>query len=239
MVADGSWKLLGASSSPAYRFFDWLRSRVNHRLSRFLARELSGRRECRVLEAGSGPGGATSLLRRAPAVACAAALDWDHDALRAGRRRDASLTAVVADLARMPFGDSSFDLVWNSSTLEHLPNAELALREMARVCKPGGLVFVGVPYRWGPLGLQRLVARTAVGRWIGRPQGRRELDRLLRRAGLRPAGSFVYGLRLFVGATGRRAAAVAMTAVIAATMVATTSTLRHAVVETPAETSQA
>lgn len=45
-----------------------------------------------------------------------------------------------ADLLKLPFEDSTFDVVCTSQVLIHIPNAPAALREMRRVCKPGGFV---------------------------------------------------------------------------------------------------
>ncbi|KRE38867.1 hypothetical protein ASG73_00385 [Janibacter sp. Soil728] len=58
------------------------------------------------------------------------------------------LRATRADAISLPFGDSTFDAAWSMSTLMHLPDNDfgLALRELARVVRPGGLVEIGV---WG------------------------------------------------------------------------------------------
>jgi SAM-dependent methyltransferase len=43
------------------------------------------------------------------------------------------------DGAEIPFEDAHFDLVINNQVMEHVPNLDEALREIARVLKPGGL----------------------------------------------------------------------------------------------------
>lgn len=45
------------------------------------------------------------------------------------------------DAARMAFDDGSFDLVYSSAVMEHVHDPAGAFREMARVVKPGGIVF--------------------------------------------------------------------------------------------------
>ena len=45
-----------------------------------------------------------------------------------------------------PFEDSSFDQIYLDNTLEHLDNVILVMEEIHRICKPGGLVKVIVPY---------------------------------------------------------------------------------------------
>jgi SAM-dependent methyltransferase len=46
---------------------------------------------------------------------------------------------------RLPFADSSFDIVYNKSFLEHLETPDMFLREARRVLKPGGLLLCLVP----------------------------------------------------------------------------------------------
>ena len=47
-----------------------------------------------------------------------------------------------ADVLSLPYNDQSFDVVMAAHVLEHLPNPRRALKEMIRVLKPGGMVFV-------------------------------------------------------------------------------------------------
>ncbi|WP_432817121.1 class I SAM-dependent methyltransferase [Sulfitobacter sp. JB4-11] len=49
-----------------------------------------------------------------------------------------------ADVLSLPYDDQSFDVVMAAHVLEHLPDPKRALREMVRVLKPGGVVFVCV-----------------------------------------------------------------------------------------------
>jgi SAM-dependent methyltransferase len=52
---------------------------------------------------------------------------------------------VVGDAVRTPFRDASFDLVIASHVLEHLYDPLSALKEYARLLRPGGRPSVGVP----------------------------------------------------------------------------------------------
>ncbi len=47
-----------------------------------------------------------------------------------------------ADILSIPYADASFDFVMAAHVLEHLPEPLCALKEMARVLKPGGILFV-------------------------------------------------------------------------------------------------
>jgi SAM-dependent methyltransferase len=42
----------------------------------------------------------------------------------------------------LPFEDDSFDAIWTITVLEHIPDPERALREMRRVLKHGGILFL-------------------------------------------------------------------------------------------------
>jgi ubiquinone/menaquinone biosynthesis C-methylase UbiE len=61
----------------------------------------------------------------------------------------AHAAAVAADATRLPFPDGWFDAVIVAELLEHVPNDTAALREIARVLRPGGALAVTVP-AWLP-----------------------------------------------------------------------------------------
>ncbi len=43
----------------------------------------------------------------------------------------------------LPFADASIDVVTMNSALHHIPNPQLILLEIARILRPGGLLFIG------------------------------------------------------------------------------------------------
>ncbi len=56
-----------------------------------------------------------------------------------------NLTVTVADVRKLPLPDASIDLALSNYCLHHVPDAEklVALREMARVLRPGGRLVFG------------------------------------------------------------------------------------------------
>ncbi len=59
---------------------------------------------------------------------------------------------------RLPYEDGRFDAVVSRYVFEHLPDPEWTARELARVTKSGGWVFVITPNKWGYVALvSRLV----------------------------------------------------------------------------------
>ncbi len=197
-MGDKSWQL-GAPGSLTYRLYDALRNQLNGKLVSYLRGRGINHGKCKVLEAGSGPAFASSILAQDKRVELCVAVDLDIEALHEARRRDPGLCLVVADVRNLPFKTETFDLSWNSSTVEHLPIPCTAVSEMARVTRKGGKVFVGVPNVYGPLGFERWIRETSVGIWIGQTFTGSELKEVLMQSGLKPQHSLFYFFRFFVG----------------------------------------
>lgn len=87
-----------------------------------------------VLEVGVGEGEVFDRVRaRWPDVPYAA-IDLPDPELAADWRRR-GLAGMFADIGRLPFPDDTFDLVLAIEVLEHVPDPEAALAEMARVAR--------------------------------------------------------------------------------------------------------
>ena len=98
------------------------------------------------------------------------------------------LYAAAADVRALPFSDASFDAIYSMGTIEHFEETEQAVREMARILKPGGHAIVGVPNRHDPF-LRPLLARLlqTVGLYAygdEKSYSRRALRKMLERSGL-------------------------------------------------------
>lgn len=46
------------------------------------------------------------------------------------------------NMEAMTYADNFFDVVYCINALDHTPNAKVAVKEMIRVCRPGGLVYI-------------------------------------------------------------------------------------------------
>jgi ubiquinone/menaquinone biosynthesis C-methylase UbiE len=98
-----------------------------------------------VLDVPCGGGLALRGLRKGQHVRYVAA-DISPDMLARARRRAAALGRediefTEADIERMPFDDSEFDVCLCFNGLHCLPDPSAALREIARCLKPGGRIL--------------------------------------------------------------------------------------------------
>jgi demethylmenaquinone methyltransferase / 2-methoxy-6-polyprenyl-1,4-benzoquinol methylase len=93
-----------------------------------------------VLDLGAGTGVSTEELTRSGAYAVGA--DLSLGMLAAGRRRRPDVPLLAGDALALPFADASFDAVTISFALRNVVDTAAALREMARVTRPGGRLVV-------------------------------------------------------------------------------------------------
>ena len=149
-----------------------------------------------VLDVGCGPGTISVDLARRVAPGRVLALDSAADVVDAARAEaDASgldnLEVRVGDVNALGLDDGTFDVVHAHQVLQHVGRPVDALREMRRVCRPGGVVAArDSTYRamtWSP-------AEPSLDRWLevycavaeansGEPDAGRHLERWAREAG--------------------------------------------------------
>ncbi len=59
---------------------------------------------------------------------------------------DQSGIDIICDITAIPVPDASFDAILCAEVLEHVPEPELALREFARILRPGGTLILTAPF---------------------------------------------------------------------------------------------
>jgi SAM-dependent methyltransferase len=108
---------------------------------------------CDVLEVGSGAGQCSRWVRSQGGRAVG--LDLSHRQLQHSRRLDehtgVAVPAVLGTATHLPFRDASFDVVFSSfGALQFVAEIERAVREAARVLRPGGRFAFSIthPTRW-------------------------------------------------------------------------------------------
>lgn len=92
----------------------------------------------RVLDLAAGTG--VSTVELAASGAYCVACDFSMGMLRAGSGR--GVPRVAGDALRLPFADAAFDAVTISFGLRNVAEPGQALRELARVTRPGGRLVV-------------------------------------------------------------------------------------------------
>jgi SAM-dependent methyltransferase len=125
-----------------------------------------------VVDVGGGSGYFTAEFRRRGAQAYL----FEPDVRELGEK--APEGAVVADGYLLPLSDGAADVTFSSNVLEHVADPQTFLSELARVTRPGGLIYVSFTnwlspwggHEWAPwhyLGADR--ARARYRRRTGRP----------------------------------------------------------------------
>jgi SAM-dependent methyltransferase len=83
---------------------------------------------------------------------------------------------VRGDVHRLPFAGASFDAVLASHVMEHLPQPERALAEVARVLRPGGRFLLLTPNRFHYVPLLAGLLPQRLHVWFNRHRGVPERD---------------------------------------------------------------
>jgi SAM-dependent methyltransferase len=90
----------------------------------------------RILDLGCGPGSLPNLVQGLRVTG----VDVDIHSLANNKN-----PAACAESHQLPFASSSFDLILCHHTLEHFPDLPGTIREIRRVLKPHGRLFVSIP----------------------------------------------------------------------------------------------
>jgi ubiquinone/menaquinone biosynthesis C-methylase UbiE len=102
----------------------------------------------RVLDVGTGAGHVPILIARARPGRRVDGLDLSAGMIEVARRKAAvaglegRVDFIVGDVADMPYPDATFDLVVSTMSQHHWPDAGAGLRELRRVLRPSGQVWI-------------------------------------------------------------------------------------------------
>ena len=146
-------------------------------------------RGCSILDVGCGDG-TLALLGVTNGAARVTGCDPDPRMIAMARAkaagRDARVDFLVARSQALPFPDSTFDIVTCIAVLTFVSDADIAIREIARVLRPGGRLLIGDLGRWS-----LWAARRRIRGWFGanlwraaRFRTATELKALIEQAGL-------------------------------------------------------
>lgn len=124
----------------------WFVSR--RRLALAMLDRFAGSKE-RILDVGSGTGAVLTELRK---LGWAGGVDFSQLAMEFCQERGLP-NLVVGNAETLPVRGEAIDVVISLDTLEHVPDDEAAVSEIARTLKPGGVLILNVPafkWLWGP-----------------------------------------------------------------------------------------
>jgi SAM-dependent methyltransferase len=100
-----------------------------------------------VLDAGCGAGLALRLAADRGAVV--SGLDASAPLLEVARERTPESALRTGDIQALPYDDAGFDVVTSFNAIQYAADPAAAVAQLARVCRPGGQVAIGV---WGDPG---------------------------------------------------------------------------------------
>lgn len=172
----------------------WSKEKKNKTIHKFqfekMRRVLGSLKNKKVLEVGAGSG--IDLLYLAKKYKIRAFyLDFSGKALEKfkKRMRKCSLKCKIikADLRKIPYPDNYFDIVFSNGVLEHFKNPLKVILEQKRVLRKGGLLVIGVPYKYTLYTLKKLIL-ISLNKWYAGWETqftRKELQNLIQKAGMK------------------------------------------------------
>lgn len=184
-------RFIFAIGARLYAWMTWERTFRDHcaSLADFFPPAKADGSPLHVLDVGVGPGiSAIGILDRRPGLFIVG-LDFARTMLQHAqkclRKAGCAVELVHGDVTHLPFADASFDVVTHHSFLYLLRQREAALREMARVLRPGGSYVIFEPNQDGRLyklllsgGAPRFLLAMTLWRIAGAGYGRFQIAEL-------------------------------------------------------------
>jgi ubiquinone/menaquinone biosynthesis C-methylase UbiE len=127
----------------AQKYFNPLTRRVTGHFVKDILSEVDSLNIDSILDIGCGTGYITKSLQDHSSTCLACDLDLSRLML-AKEYTNGSVSLIAADVTKLPFKGTTFDLVVASEVLEHVPNSDLMLKEIKRVSR--NYVIITVPY---------------------------------------------------------------------------------------------
>ncbi|GAB4366527.1 MAG: hypothetical protein Kow00121_03990 [Elainellaceae cyanobacterium] len=121
--------------------------------NRFILKHLGDVRGKYLLDLGCGAGENSVYFasRGARCVASDYSPGMVEVALKLAERNQVAVEGRVINAMAIDIPDNTFDIVYASNLLHHIPNPKLTIREMHRVLKPGGVACFWDPLKHNPV----------------------------------------------------------------------------------------
>lgn len=77
-------------------------------------------------------------------------IDINKEAIKRAKERavdegliiDENISFKIADAQNLPFNNNTFDAVFSFDSMHHMPECDKVIKELSRVCKPGGVIII-------------------------------------------------------------------------------------------------
>lgn len=122
-----------------------MKNLVGIKLERFSEALRKLKTKSRVLDLACGVGTFTGCIHYYQMDVSVYGLDISQKALSIASNNYDDILFLRADAMRLPFCDSSFDMVCGFDILEHVRDTETIISEIKRVLKPGGYIHFHIP----------------------------------------------------------------------------------------------
>jgi 2-polyprenyl-3-methyl-5-hydroxy-6-metoxy-1,4-benzoquinol methylase len=159
------WKNDQEKSS--YSLNEWRDERADDKVGYFIQSGLMFKPGERVLDAGCGDGSILFALKKHFDISLVGA-DFSEEALtnaaKNSIRKGLTLESYKADTRDLPFENNSIDKIFSLGVVEHLPNPEKAVAELARCLSPDGVLILMTPNKFSFGRIDRLI-KSFLGIW--------------------------------------------------------------------------
>jgi ubiquinone/menaquinone biosynthesis C-methylase UbiE len=120
-----------------------------------------------VLDAGCGTGDYSAAFLQAGARRVTG-FDVSTRSLQTAAQQSPTGNFAQASLSELPYLSATFDVIWSWGVLHYVPQAQLALREIVRVLRPGGLAVIHTLRAgfWSSLELTTARMFSSAPRWV-------------------------------------------------------------------------
>lgn len=118
----------------------WFKAR-SEILQSYVSKHIGQGKKLKILNAGIATGATTTMLQTIGEVT---SLEYEQECIDYIKDK-VDFEVIQGSILELPFAENEFDLVCAFDVIEHVEDDKLAVKEMARVCKPGGSIMVTVP----------------------------------------------------------------------------------------------
>lgn len=120
----------------------------------------------KILDVGCGTGRHLTLFDRSNKLC---GIDQSPEMLSVAQQANPTATLQVSSAEALPFESNTFDLVYSIRVLQHIRNQKQAVKEMIRVCKPGGMIIIANYNSWSLLNVYKHLRMSWIGKLLNVP----------------------------------------------------------------------